>query len=283
MQKLLLSILLILYLVSCKLEKNTEIKVATFNIRYENSDDAPNTWDNRVKHVCKFIKENNLSVIGFQEVLFSQLQDMKENLPQYEFIGVGRDDGKTKGEYASIAFLKDSFEKIDDNTFWLAENPDSIGVLGWDAKCTRIATWVKLKDKENGKIFMLVNTHFDHIGTEARKNSALLIINKIKEIVGNNPALLTGDFNVTDDSDAYRTITTNNFILKDAHKIAAEITGSEYTYHNFGKNQENERTKIDFIFVTPNITVFKSEIPHTQIDSVLYLSDHNPQIVNVAF
>ena len=112
----------------------------------------------------------------------------------------------------------------------LAENPDSVGMMGWDAVCVRIATWAKFKDKATGKIFMAVNTHFDHVGEEARRQSALLIIRKIKEIVGERPAVVTGDFNVTDASDAYETITTNEFVMKDAYKTAARVTGVDYTF-----------------------------------------------------
>lgn len=276
---LLLSILFL----GCTSKTPSNITVATLNIRLDTPVDGPNRWEYRRQHVYEFVKEQQLSIIGFQEVLENQLRDMETNMPEYRFVGVGRDDGKTQGEYSPIAYLNDSYELLDSNTFWLAENPDSVGMVSWDAALTRIATWAKLKDKSNGKTFMVVNTHFDHVGVEARKNSALLIIKKIKEIVGNKPAIITGDFNVTDQSDAYRTMTENKFVLKDAHKIADEIMGLDYTFHNFGKISEDPDggEKIDFIFVTPQVNVLKSNIPSAQIDSVLYLTDHNPQIAYI--
>ncbi|MCD7899473.1 MAG: endonuclease/exonuclease/phosphatase family protein [Bacteroides sp.] len=283
MNKFYLYVLLLVCMLGCKPEKETLLTIATFNIRYENSHDGVNSWNNRKPFVYQFVRENKLEIIGLQEVLNSQLRDLKKNLPEYEFIGVGREDGKEAGEYAPIAFLKDNFEKLDGNTFWLSENPDSVGIKGWDAALARIATWVKLKDKNNGKVFMVVNTHFDHIGTEARKQSALLIIDKIKEIVGDNPAIITGDFNITDESDAYQTLTNNPFVLKDAHKIASVVTGESITFHDFGRASENERQKIDFIFVTPQIKVKTSAIPSSRIDSVLYLTDHNTQIATIEF
>lgn len=103
---------------------------------------------------------------------------MRSGLPEYDGIGVGRDDGKTAGEYAPLFYRKDKYEVLDSNTFWLAENPDSVGMMGWDAVCVRIATWAKFREKSTGKIFMAVNTHFDHIGEEARRQSALLIIKR---------------------------------------------------------------------------------------------------------
>ncbi|MEN9917781.1 MAG: hypothetical protein RL662_217 [Bacteroidota bacterium] len=285
MNKILFLTLLLLGVINCTPQQESSLRVATFNIRYDNPADSLNNWQYRKEHVYKFIKDQELSVVSFQEVLYTQLQDLERNLPEYQFVGVGRDDGKTEGEYACVAFLKNSFERLDSNTFWLSENPDSIGQKGWDAACTRIATWAKLKDKSNGKVFMVVNTHFDHVGSEARKNSALLIINKIKEIVGDNPAVLTGDFNITDQSDAYKTITTNEFVLLDAHKKAAAVTGVDYTFQNFGKisDDSDHAKKIDFIFITPQIKSLKSDIPSAQIDSVLYLSDHNPHIVAITF
>ena len=145
----------------------------------------------------------------------------------------------------------------------------------------RIATWAKFREKSTGKIFMAVNTHFDHIGEEARRQSALLIIKKIKEIVGERPAIVTGDFNVTDASSAYETITTNEFVMKDAYKIAGHVTGVDYTFHDFARIPPQNCEKIDFIFVTPQIKVTGCDIP-AEIPGAL-LSDHNPQLADLEF
>lgn len=229
-------------------EQTSEIKWATFNIRLDTPYDSLNNWEYRKDSVASFIRNQDLDIVGMQEVLHNQLVDLKTRLPEYAEIGVGREDGKTKGEYAPIFFKKDRFEVLDNNTFWLSQYPDSIGFIGWDGACTRIATWAKMKDKQNGKIFMAINTHFDHVGTEARRKGALLIIEKIKEIVGDQPAVLTGDFNVNDSSEAYNTLTTNSFVLKDAHKEAQTKEGVDYTFHNFGRIEPSSCEKIDFIF-----------------------------------
>ncbi len=262
-------------------EQKIDVRWATFNIRYDNPSDAPNDWQSRKDRVAQYILDEQIDIVGMQEVLHNQFLDLKTALPQYEGIGVGRDDGKTAGEYAPIFFHKDKYEVLDSNTFWLSENPDSVGKMGWDAVCTRIATWAKLKDKTSGKVFMAVNTHFDHVGEVARRESALLIIRKIKEIVGDRPAVLTGDFNVTEDSDAYRTITTNEFVLLDAQKAAATVEGIDYTFHDFDRYPMEKRTKIDFVFVTPSIKVKHTEIPDVVPDALL--SDHNPQVVELVF
>lgn len=255
----------------------------TFNIRYDNPDDQENNWKFRKDRVATFIQQEKLDIVGMQEVLHNQLEDLKTRLPEYAEVGIGREDGKQKGEYAPIFYRKDRFKLLDSNTFWLSQYPDSVGFIGWDGACTRIATWAKLEDKSTGKIFLAVNTHMDHVGVEARRKGALLIIKRIQDIVGNRPAVLTGDFNVNDKSEAYQTLTTNDFVLKDAYKTADVKEGVSYTFHDFEKVPMNEREKIDFIFVTPQIKVTRSWIPKENPDGKGVLSDHNPQLATLQF
>lgn len=270
-------------LVGCAPQKTSQVRLATFNLRYDNPADSLNAWQYRKDSVCAFIREKQFDVLGMQEVLEHQLKDLLACLSGYASVGVGRDDGKTQGEYAPILYRTDKYDLLDSNTFWLCENPDSVGKLGWDAACTRIATWAKLKDKATGKEFLMVNTHFDHVGTEARRNSALLIISKIKEIAGDLPSILTGDFNVSEEWEAYKTITTNEFVLKDAWKIAGHTFGVNYTFHDFGRQPEVEREKIDFIFVTPQVKILDAEVVSSALTDSTYLSDHNPHFADIEF
>ena len=282
MKKILLMLLAVLSMASCtQVEKKVTVRWATFNMRYDNKGDSLNSWSYRKDRVGQYIKDMKLDVVGTQEVLHHQFEDLKAILPDYEAVGVGRDDGKTQGEYSAVYYNKTKFDALATGTFWLAENPDSVGMMGWDAACTRVATWAKLKEKTTGKIIMAVNTHFDHVGVEARKQSALLIIRKIKEIVGDQPAVLTGDFNVNDKSDAYATITTNEFVLKDAHKIAQKTEGVNYTFHGFNKVEPAKREKIDFLFVTPQINVLNSVIPAEVPEAMV--SDHCPNWIEMEF
>lgn len=274
----------LLGLASCiQQPQTTQVRWATFNIRYDNPADSLNNWQYRKDTVAGFIKAQNLDIVGMQEVLHNQLEDLKARLPEYAEVGVGREDGKTKGEYAPLFFKKDRFEVLDSNTFWLSQYPDSVGFIGWDGACTRIATWAKLKERETGKIFMAVNTHFDHVGVEARTKGALLIIEKIKEIVGDRPAVLTGDFNVSDEWDAYKTITTNEFVMKDAFKIAEKKEGVDYTFHDFGRIPADSCEKIDYIFVTPQIKVTDAFIPQEPQGETGFVSDHNPHVATLEF
>jgi len=272
------------FLSACTNKKETlNLKWATMNIRLDNPADSMDNWKYRKDTVAQFIKEQGLDIVGMQEVLHNQLTDLKERLPEYTEVGVGREDGATKGEYTPIFFKKDKFEVLDSNTFWLSQYPDSAGFIGWDGACPRIATWVKLKYKKTGKVFMAINTHFDHVGGEARNKGALLIIDRIKELPGNEPAVLTGDFNVNNKSDAYNTLTKNTFVLKDAFQIADKKSGVDYTYHSFGRREKSQREMIDFIFVTPQIKVNSVLIPEepTRGTGVTFLSDHNPQIAEI--
>ncbi len=261
----------------------TLLRCCTFNIRLKNDGDdkAGFGWNVRRDRVANYIREKAIDVVGMQEVLHPQLLDLLERLPQYDYVGVGRADGKTRGEYSPIFFLKDKFEVLDKGNFWLSETPDVPGSKGWDAAIERIASYAKLKDKTTGKIFMAVNTHFDHVGVMARRESAKLIMRKIQEIVGNRPAVVTGDFNVTEDDEAYVTMTTDAFRMNDAYHMTANHTGTVYTFQNFLRISPLECGKIDFIFLTPAIRVKHSHIEVQSPENIL--SDHNPHWADLEF
>ena len=280
MRKILFLLLAIVTMASCSEEK-ANVRWATFNMRLDTPADSLNNWKYRKERVAQYIQDMKLDVVGTQEVLQNQFNDLSSLLPDFKGVGVARDDGKETGEYSAVFYRKSVFDALDSGTFWLAENPDSVGMMGWDAACVRVATWAKLQHKATGKIVMAVNTHFDHVGKVARRESALLIIRKIKEIVGDRPAVLTGDFNVTDQSEAYNTIVSNEFVLLDAHKVAEKVGGVSYTFHDFDRREMEKRSKIDFVFVTPQIKVLQSEV--TQEVKEALLSDHNPQWTELEF
>ncbi len=291
MKKFFFLIAIAAFLLSCGSKSDTTVlNLATFNIRYDNPDDSLNNWRYRRDSVANYILSNNIDIVGMQEVLYSQLLDLRERLPEFDYVGVCRDDGDKAGEASPIFFRKERFDVLDSGTFWLSQYPDSVGFIGWDGACCRIATWAKLQDKQNEKEFMAINTHFDHVGVEARRNAALLILSKIKEIVGDKPAVLTGDFNVSDTSQAYRTITSDSFVLKDSHKFTPKRRGPAYSYHDWGRVEANLREKIDFIFVTPTINVLSSEVYQEHAVDTLkpetkwgFISDHNPVIAVLEF
>lgn len=269
--------------VYAKRPKTAKLRWCTFNIRLQNKGDelAGVGWSVRKDRVADYIKDNHIDIVGMQEVLYDQLNDLRIRLPEYDYVGVGRTDGKTKGEYSPVFFLRDRFKVLKKGNFWLSETPDVPGSKGWDAALERIASYVKLKDKVTGKVFMAVNTHFDHVGIVARRESAKLIMRKIQEIVGKRPAVVTGDFNVTEEDEAYITMTTNEFKMNDAFYLTSNKTGVGYTWHNFCHIPPSEAEKIDFIFITPTINVTHSHIEDPNPKALL--SDHNPHWADLEF
>lgn len=268
-----------------------KLRWGTFNIRLQTPVDDKEGWGWNVRRdrVANYIREKHLDIVGMQEVLHAQLEDLLERLPEYDYVGVGRTDGKTKGEYSPVFFLREKFEVLEKGNFWLSETPDVPGSVGWDAALERIASYAKLRDKQTGKVFMAVNTHFDHVGVTARRESAKLIMRKIQDIVGDKPAVVTGDFNVTEDDEAYQTMTSSQVVngktsgckFNDAYHMTAHHTGTTYTWHNYCRIPPLKCEKIDFIFITPSIRVTHSHIEVPNPEAML--SDHNPHWADLEF
>lgn len=252
--KRILLVLLTFFLVGIQVTKAEKLTVASFNVRYHNSSDSikGNGWKQRCPLICNLIRFNDFEVFGAQEVLHDQLKDMLTGLPEYDYIGVGRDDGKTKGEYAPIFYQKDKFIALESGHFWLSEITDRPN-KGWDAALPRICTWAKLKDNETGFVFFFFNLHMDHIGVEARKNSAKLVLKKITEMCGDNPVILTGDFNVDQNSPNYAVLEGSD-LLNDSYKAAKIRYALNGTFNDFKPDSKTE-SRIDHVFVSPSFTV----------------------------
>lgn len=261
-------------------QQDTTIKVMTTNIRYANPNDGINIWENRKDWLCNLINFSEVDILGGQEVIQEQLHDMIERLPEYSYIGIGRNGG-TEGEFCPIFYKTDRYKLLDSDTFWLSENPKKENSKGWDAALPRIVTWVKLEDKTTSKVFYFFNTHFDHKGVQARLESAKLLTKKAKEIVGSTPFFVSGDFNFTPKVEAYKVLTVqnqSNFILKDCFNTAEKVYGPKYTTNGFNiePNQQNDR--IDYIFYQGDISILK----HHTVDGQRgpnFISDHFPIIV----
>ncbi|MBQ9312924.1 MAG: endonuclease/exonuclease/phosphatase family protein [Bacteroidales bacterium] len=265
-------------------QEDKTISYSTFNIRLDAKYDGKNNWKFRRDSVVSFISNQDLDIIGMQEVLPKPLKFLKKKLKKkYSYIGVGRVDGKNKGEHTPIFYNKERFSLVSNGDFWLSQEPNNAGSYGWDAACPRVVTWGKFQEKESGKTFVVVNTHFDHKGLQARKNSAYLIMDSIKSIAGDLPVILSGDFNVTDTSMAYNIITTHSYTMLDARKTSLQQTGNTYTFHDFGRREKKDRGIIDFIFVNKGFVPLSSYIPFETKEETGFLSDHNPVIVQLRF
>lgn len=242
------NLIIAFFTITCITLQAQELKVGTYNLRYNNTHDSINAWPNRKNVVISLIRFYDFDVLGTQEALSDQVADLLTGLPDYAIVGVGRDDGKTKGEYAAIFYKKSKFTLMNSGTFWLSEKDIRRPNKGWDAALPRICTWVQLKDKKTNKIFFHFNTHFDHVGKQARANSARLIIAMIKKIAGNAPVILSGDFNVDQNNDPYKLI-VNSGILWDAYSTARVRFALNGTFNAFN-SQAYTDSRIDHVFVS---------------------------------
>ncbi len=265
-------------------QQSEKLTVMTWNIRLDTPDDGMNQWQFRRDALCDEILMRKPDVFGVQEAKSNQMTDMRKRLKGYKSIGVGRDDGKKGGEFSAVFYSKKIVKPVRSGTFWLSETPDIPGSRGWDAACNRIVTWAEFRQKASGKHFVMLNTHFDHMGEEARVQSALLIIKKLREIAGKQPIILTGDFNVTSKHKAYRILTfsENEYTLSDSRiRADASVTGPDFSFVGFDP-AFTPTELIDFILVTWDFKVNASEIYDFRTTGK-YLSDHLPVITELEF
>jgi endonuclease/exonuclease/phosphatase family metal-dependent hydrolase len=250
------------------------LKLMSYNIRLDVASDGVNQWSNRSGKMTKLIARYDPDLLGLQEVLHHQLADILKALPQYGYLGVGRDDGKEKGEYSAILYRKDRFDVIWQQTSWLSETPYLPGSKSWDAAITRVLTRCGLRDRKTGKEFTYYNTHFDHVGKEARKKSAKIILATIEQEKERLPVLVTGDFNSQPDEEPYRIIIASGQ-LKDS-RPANEAQGTYCTFAVDGP----ACTLIDHVFVSTEWKVLNYQVIKDN-DGNYYPSDHLPVMVEV--
>lgn len=258
------------------------INVMSFNIRYDNPDDSLNNWQYRKDRVANAIRFYEADILGTQEVLHHQLQDLKERLPEYDVVGVGREDGKEKGEYSALWYNKHRFSLLESGNFWLSETPEVAGSKGWDGACERMASWAKLKDNLSGKVIFALNTHLDHVGVTARREGVNLILEKVKRLSGGVPVVVTGDFNADPQSDVIKQIidTKNPNHLKDARTASPIVYGPSWSFHDFGKIPYEKRPLIDYVFVRNGLKVLRYGVL-AETENNGFLSDHAPILVTV--
>ena len=279
-----LTTVLFAMLLSCSLSAQ-RLYVGTYNIRYNNSNDEKegNAWAMRCPQLCDFINFEQPDVFGTQEVLVDQLLDLKKRLDGYDYIGVGRDDGKEMGEYAAIFYKKDQLKLLGSGNFWLSPTPEHAS-LGWDAACIRICTWGKFQDKTSGKQFLFFNTHMDHVGVIARRESSQLILKRINQLSKGLPTILTGDFNVDETDEIYQ-IFSNSELLRDCYTNALQRMAPTGTWNDFMQDSRN-KARIDHVFVSSDFV-----ISHYGIFTNSYwngktrrnISDHYPVMVKLTF
>lgn len=256
-----------------------DISVMTYNIKWDNTNDTVNNWNDRKEAMVDLLKHYQPNIIGMQEVVNGQLNYLVTNLPNFSSIGVGREDGKEKGEYSPILYDTKLLKVVKSSTFWLSDTPDKISV-GWDAALERICTYALFEDLKTKKQFWVFNTHFDHIGVMAREKSAELIVSKIKDInVDNLPVVLMGDLNLTPDE-------TPILYLKDALTDGQSITektfyGPTGTFNSFDQDWVLTN-RIDYIFVD-SFKVLEYMHIDDRMENNKHISDHLPVLATISF
>ena len=256
-----------------------DLSVMTYNIKLDYPKEGENSWTNRKPFLINQIKFYEPDVLGVQEAMPNQMKEMDSLLEDYSYVGVGRDDGKDSGEYSAIFYKKDNLKVLESSTFWLSETPQKVS-MGWDAVCNRVCTYALFKNKRTKQKFWVFNTHFDHVGEIARKASAILLIQKIKELNTKNlPVILMGDFNLEPESENIKYITTH---LKDSKEVSlSKPFGPSGTFNGFNFHEPVTR-RIDYIFVSSKIKVNTHAVLSDNWDCK-YPSDHLPVYVKLQF
>ena len=242
-------------LVNCTVSLAQSLNIATYNIRYDNPGDSLDSWKYRKSVVASLIQFHEFDVFGIQEGLINQMKDLSEALPDYAYTGAGRDDGKEAGEFSAIFYKKSRFKLLKSGMFWLSGTDVSKPNKGWDAALPRVCTWAEFQDKNSGLKFFHFNTHFDHVGVVARRESASLILRMIDKIAGNAHVILTGDFNVDQNNESYGVI-NNSGKLKDSYETASFKYALNGTFNSFNINSKTE-SRIDHIFLSSKFKAVK--------------------------
>ena len=259
------------------LGQSSELKVMSYNIRQGSVDDGTNSWMYRCPATIEMLEDQKPDIMGLQEALRDQVMFIEEFTKDYDYVGVGREDGKKKGEHMAIFWNKKTVKLVKWGTFWLSETPEKPS-MGWDAACFRTATWALMKDKKTGKKFYFVNTHLDHVGKEARRLGLKLIVDRIADINPEGyPMVLTGDFNVTSDDPC---LVDLDKVMTSTRKIATK-TDSKGTFNGWRKDREG--SVIDYIYVSGFSAVPEYQTITKEYANKPFISDHYPVMSVLVF
>lgn len=259
------------------------ITVMSFNLRFGTAEDGENSWAYRRDLVVEVIREQAPDIVGTQEALRFQLDELRAALPEYAEIGVGRGDGGTDGEYAAILFRLARYEIMERGTFWFSDSPGRPGSIGWGAHLPRICTWARLRERDSGQAFYVYNVHFDHESQESREKSAALLLDRIRQRASPEPVLVTGDFNAGEDNPAILLLTgqvdsTPAVRLRDSFRVLRPEATDVGTFHGF--RGVSSGPKIDAILVSSEWVVESASIVRASRGGH-YPSDHYPVVATV--
>jgi len=255
------------------------LTVMSFNVRYGDANDGENRWTARREALFDTIRRQDADLVGLQEALDFQIDEIVGAAPIYAVIGVGRDDGAAKGEYAAILFRKDRLHVADAGTFWFSDTPDVPASKSWGNNVTRICTWARLVDRD-GRGFWIFNVHLDHESQPSRERSTELLQQRIAARSPREPVIVTGDFNVGEDNPAMRILTRSSSPpLLDTFRVLHPGETEAGTYNGFTHGNLGGE-KIDYVLVQPGTEVIRAEIVRTSRND-RYPSDHFPVVAHI--
>lgn len=250
-----------------------DLRVMSFNIRYGTANDGKDAWPNRRDLVAKVIRTFQPDLLGTQETLPFQAEALKREFPEFEYIGWSRDSSQN-GEQCGLLLKRERFDVVHSGQFWLSETPDEKYSKSWDSSLPRVATWVRLKDKlSDNREFLFANTHFDHLGKVARKQSAILLRNRLLEMAPQLPIIVTGDFNCQEGSEPWSELLTGGTLKDSLREVHPVKTQNEGTFHGF--NGTPGEGRIDWILSSSSFAATESSIDRTS-DNGRFPSDHFP-------
>jgi len=255
-----------------QLAQAESLKLMSYNIRCGlcEAEGTPQYWPERKLLLAHLIQTQQPDLIGLQEAELFQVRDLVAMLPQYQWFGEGRDDGKTKGESTAVLYRKDKLQLLSAKTLWLSETPEQVS-KGWDAALNRTFTKTQFKTLKSGQSFYFFNTHFDHMGQQAQLQSALLLKTEVEQLPKESKVLLTGDFNVEPSSEPYKALSKS---LNDSALVAKDkLSQNAGTFNGFGREPNSPSQTIDFIFVSKNLQVASYQVDKRRYNG-LYPSDH---------
>ena len=248
----------------------TQVKVISYNIRYDNPMDGENRWELRKNALVKMLRDQHPDFLAIQEGLYHQVLFLDSMLPNHAYIGVGREDGKTKGEFSAIFYDSTKLKLLQQRTWWLSPTPDSVSV-GWDAAMERIVSYGCFIHKSTKDTLYIFNTHYDHIGKKARENSSKLILSLINDLqLKDKQVILMGDFNSTQKSKPIKILT--NYFHDPVQRSSVEFTGPKGTFNHFDTTFIPDK-RIDFIFAH-GLTILSYWHLNPLRENGLLLSDH---------
>ena len=267
-----------LFITSCTPNSPLTLNVATYNIRMDTPADSLDPWSKRQDMIKGLIAFHDFDIFGTQEGFKHQLDDLTQGT-EFDYIGVGRGDGIADDEHSAIFYNKNRFELLQNGDFWFSETPDTPS-KGWDATCcNRICSWGEFKEKETGKVFFFFNSHYDHEGAEARRNSSLLLLERIREIAGTATTFVTGDFNAIPSEEPMQIIYNDGY-LHDSYQVSEQPPYGTLDTFNAFNIHHRKSDRIDYIWVTPDVTVHKYGVLN-EIQYGHFPSDHYPVMVRV--